>query len=60
MASPSQYAEKFPVMKPERIPSDAPPSFAEVTTSFATRRDSTEVKTLTSSGITLPPACRRR
>src|SRR5271156_64732 len=53
MVNPSQYAEKFPATKPERIPRDAPPSFADVTTSF-TWRDSTEVKALTSSGITAP------
>src|SRR5580698_8722329 len=35
------------------MPSDAPPSLAEVTTSF-TCRDSVEVKTFTSSGITAP------
>src|SRR5271170_637421 len=52
-ASPSQYAEKFPATRPDRIPSDAPPSLDEVTTSF-TCRDSTEVKTLTSSGISAP------
>src|ERR1700681_1495665 len=53
MARPSQYAEKFPATKPERMPSDAPPSFDEVTTS-STWRDSTEVKALTSSGISAP------
>src|SRR5271155_6272774 len=52
-ASPNQYAEKFPATKPDRIPSDAPPSLAEVTTSF-TCRDSVEVNTFTSSGITAP------
>ena len=36
-----------------RIPSDAPPSCAELTTS-RTWRDSVEVKTFTSSGITAP------
>src|SRR5580698_3738138 len=35
------------------MPSDAPPSLAEVTTSF-TCRDSTEVNTFTNSGITAP------
>src|SRR5579862_5817739 len=53
MVRPSQYAEKFPATKPERIPSDAPPSFAEVTTSF-TCRESTDVKAFTNSGITAP------
>ena len=35
------------------MPSEAPPSSAEATTSF-TWRDSVEVKTFTSSGITAP------
>ena len=53
IARPSQYAEKFPATRPEKIPSDAPPSLDEVTTSF-TWRESTEVKTLTNSGISAP------
>src|SRR5438270_10987409 len=53
MVRPSQYAEKFPATKPERMPSDAPPSSADLTTSF-TWRDSVEVKTFTSSGMTAP------
>src|SRR5271154_1727926 len=53
MARPREYAEKLPATKPDRIPSDAPPSFADVTTSF-TCRDSVEVNTFTSSGITAP------
>src|SRR5256885_6534791 len=53
MVNPNQYAEKLPATKPERIPSDAPPSRADVTTSFVCR-DSTEVKTFTSSGIIAP------
>ena len=46
-------AEKLPATKPDRMPRDAPPSCAEITTSL-TWRDSVEVKTLTSSGITAP------
>src|SRR5215213_5885961 len=53
MASPIQYAEKLPAMKPERMLSDAPPSREAVTTS-RTWRDSVEVKTLTSSGMIAP------
>src|SRR5689334_446099 len=53
MVSPSQYAEKFPATNPERMFREAPPSFEEVTTS-RTWRESTEVNTLTSSGITAP------
>src|SRR5215831_17251606 len=53
MARPSQYAEKLPATKPERIPREAPPSCEDVTTS-RTWRDSVEVKTFTSSGITAP------
>src|SRR4029077_2744070 len=50
---PSQYAEKFPATRPERMLRDAPPSRDDVTTSF-TCRDCMEVKTFTSSGITAP------
>src|SRR3990167_8897299 len=50
---PSQYAEKLPATSPERMPSEAPPSRAEVTTS-RTGFDSVEVKTLTSSGMIAP------
>src|SRR5688572_33440295 len=50
---PSQYALKFPAMKPERILSDAPPSRDDVTTS-RTWRESVDVKTLTNSGMTAP------
>src|SRR5438270_10003704 len=53
MLIPSQKAEKLPATSPERIFSEAPPSSDEVTTSF-TCRDSTEVKTLTSSGMIAP------
>src|SRR5438309_11612432 len=53
MVNPSQYAEKLPATSPERIFSEAPPSFDEVTTSL-TCRDSIEVKTFTNSGITAP------
>src|SRR5687768_5073056 len=53
MLMPSQYAEKFPATRPERIFNDAPPSREEVTTS-CTCRDSVEVNTLTSSGMIAP------
>src|SRR5690349_5057109 len=53
MLIPSQYAEKFPATNPERMFSDAPPSREDFTTS-CTCRDSVEVNTLTSSGITAP------
>src|SRR5262249_52819859 len=53
MLAPSQYAEKSPATRPERILSDDPPSSDDVTTS-RTWRDSTEVKTLTSSGMMAP------
>src|SRR5690348_11554950 len=53
MVSPSQKAEKLPATKPERMLSDAPPSSDEVTIS-PTWRESTEVKTLTSSGMIAP------
>src|ERR1700694_1849774 len=53
MLMPSQYAEKLPATSPERMLSEDPPSSDEVTTSF-TWRDSVEVKTFTSSGITAP------
>src|ERR1700722_4658762 len=53
MVRPNQYAEKFPATKPDKIPSDAPPSFAEVTTSL-TCRDSVEVNTFTNSGMMAP------
>src|SRR2546430_6163413 len=53
MLRPSQNALKLPATKPERMLSDAPPSRDEVTTSF-TWLDSTDVKTLTSSGMMAP------
>src|SRR6266446_3949692 len=42
MLSPSQYADKFPATRPERMFSEAPPSRDDVTTS-ATWLDSVEV-----------------
>ncbi len=53
MLSPSQYAEKLPATNPDRIPSEAPPSCADFTTSF-TWLDLVEVKTFTSSGMIAP------
>src|SRR6266480_6573652 len=53
MLKPSQYAEKLPATKPDKMPSDAPPSSADFTTSL-TCRELVEVKILTSSGITAP------
>src|SRR5436190_24153761 len=53
IAIPSQNALKFPATKPDRMLSDAPPSRELVTTS-RTCRESTEVKTLTSSGMIAP------
>src|SRR6266850_7319215 len=53
MLRPSQYALKFPATKPARMLSDAPPSLDAVTTSL-TWLDSTEVNTLTSSGMIAP------
>src|SRR5438105_14549029 len=53
MLIPSQYAEKLPATRPERMFSDAPPSREELTIS-RTCRDSIEVKTFTNSGITAP------
>src|ERR1700722_5228583 len=50
---PSQYALKLPATNPDKIFSDAPPSFDDDTTSF-TCPESTDVKTFTSSGITAP------
>ena len=50
---PIQKALKFPATKPERMLSEAPPSRELVTTS-RTCRESTEVKTFTSSGIMAP------
>src|SRR5688572_30477913 len=53
IAIPSQYAEKLPATKPDRMLSDAPPSRDEVTTS-RTCRDSVLVKTFTISGMMAP------
>src|SRR5437016_8265285 len=53
MLKPSQYAEKLPATKPDKILSEAPPSLDDLTTS-CTCRDFVEVKTLTSSGMTAP------
>src|SRR5437867_4277818 len=50
---PSQYALKFPATSPDRMPSEAPPSRADVTTS-RTWPDAVEVKILTSSGMIAP------
>src|SRR5471030_879901 len=53
MLIPSQYAEKLPATKPDRMLSDAPPSSEDVTTSF-TCAELIRVKTLTSSGMIAP------
>src|SRR5215472_1803395 len=53
MLMPSQYAEKFPATRPERMLSDGPPSLDEVTTS-STWIESVEVNTLTNSGMIAP------
>src|SRR6266550_5722915 len=53
IAMPIQYALKSPATSPERILSDAPPSRDDVTISL-TWRESTEVKTFTSSGMIAP------
>src|SRR6185437_5130482 len=53
MVNPSQKAEKLPATRPDRMLSEGPPSSDEVTIS-ATWRESTEVKTLTSSGMIAP------
>src|SRR5262245_44655333 len=50
---PIQYAEKLPATKPEMMLSDAPASFDAVTTS-RTWPESTDVKTLITSGRTAP------
>src|SRR6185503_11568926 len=49
----SQYAEKLPATRPERMFKDGPPSREDVTTSL-TCRDEVEVKIFTSSGINAP------
>ena len=53
IARPIQKAEKLPATMPERMSSEGPPCWAETTTSV-TCRDLTEVKALTSSGISAP------
>src|SRR6476469_5902480 len=53
MVRPSQKALKLPATKPDRMLSDAPPSRELVTTS-RTCRLSTDVNTLTSSGMIAP------
>src|SRR5208282_2532988 len=50
---PSQYALKLPATRPDRMFSDAPPSREDVTTSRVCR-ESIDVNTFTSSGITAP------
>src|SRR5687767_6535585 len=50
---PIQYALKLPATRPDRMLSEAPPSFEELSTS-RTCADSVDVKILTSSGITAP------
>src|SRR5689334_18126571 len=50
---PSQYALKLPATKPERMLSEGPPSRDAVTTSFRCP-DSTDVNTLTNSGMSAP------
>src|ERR1700691_5579666 len=50
---PIQKALKLPAVRPERMLSEAPPSFDEVTTS-ATCALSVDVKTLMSSGMIAP------
>ena len=56
---PSQYALKLPATRPERIFSDGPPSRDDVTTS-RTWRDSVEVNTFTSSGMSAPASVPQR
>src|SRR5687768_7910664 len=53
IARPSQYAEKFPATRPDRMFSDAPPSRDDDTTS-RTWRECVEVKTFTNSGMIAP------
>src|SRR5918912_581878 len=53
MLSPSQYALKLPATNPDRMFSEAPPSRDDTTTSL-TWPDSTDVNTLTSSGMIAP------
>src|SRR5262245_6827073 len=53
MLRPIQKALKLPATNPDRMLSDAPPSREDVTTSL-TWLDSTDVNTLTSSGMMAP------
>src|SRR5678815_5893211 len=53
IAMPSQYAEKLPATRPERMFSDGPPSRDDVTTSRVCA-DSVDVKTFTNSGMIAP------
>ena len=53
MAMPSQYAEKLPATRPERMPSEGPPLLEEMTTSRVCRA-LVDVNTLTSSGMSAP------
>ncbi len=55
MSGPVQKAEKLPPTKPDRMPSDAPPWLALVTTSLTCLR-LVEVKTFVNSGIRAPAA----
>src|SRR6185436_10193435 len=53
IATPTQYALKFPATRPDRMLSDGPPSRDDVTTS-RTCFECTEVKILTISGMIAP------
>src|SRR6266516_3907584 len=53
MTMPSQKALKSPATRPDKMFNEGPPSRDDVTTS-RTWRESTEVKTLTSSGMIAP------
>src|SRR5437762_2702189 len=53
MLNPSQYPEKFPATRPDKMFSEAPPSSDEVTISF-TWLDSVDVNTFTNSGMMAP------
>src|ERR1044071_735574 len=53
MLRPSQYPEKLPATRPDRMLSDEPPSSEDVTISF-TWLELIKVNTLTSSGMMAP------
>src|SRR6185436_15593597 len=53
IARPIQYALKLPATRPDRMLSDGPPSFDDVTTSRVCA-DSVDVNTLTNSGMIAP------